>query len=112
VKRYVGIRTPHRCTVKVINDMPLCSDYPLDPRYDLRTFSQEGYHWGNPGSGAAQLAVALLADALDSDELAQKFYQDFKLKVIARLEQDHWKMTQDDIRQLAAQLEAERSRRR
>lgn len=55
---------------------------PLDPRHDLRVHSLAGFSWGYGGSGPAQLAIALLADAAD-DIKAQAFYQDFKRDVIA-----------------------------
>lgn len=60
----------------------------LDPRYDLRNHSPDGFAWGYGGSGPAQLALALLADATGDDELAQRHYQDFKFAVVAR-----WPMT-------------------
>ena len=34
---------------------------PLDPRFDLEKHSPNGFDWGHPGSGAAQLALAILA---------------------------------------------------
>lgn len=41
-------------------------DAPLDPRRDLANESDDGrFDVGFPGSGAAQLAVALLADAFE-----------------------------------------------
>ena len=47
-----------------------------------------GYERSYAGSGPAQLALALLADALGDDEKAQDHYQDFKFKVVARLPHD------------------------
>lgn len=63
--------------------------YPLDPRYDLYNHSPTGFAWGYGGSGPAQLALAMLADATD-DELARKHYQQFKSEVIAKLKHDTW----------------------
>ena len=40
----------------------------LDPRRDLRNHSPTGYAWGYSGSGPAQLALAILCDALGDDE--------------------------------------------
>ena len=40
---------------------------PLDPRLDLRNHSPTGLNWAYGGSGPAQLALALLADALGPD---------------------------------------------
>lgn len=61
--------------------------YRLDPRLDLRNHSPTGVAWGYAGSGPAQLALALLADAV-GDELALAHYQDFKRGFIERLAKD------------------------
>jgi len=69
----------------------------LDPRYDLRNHSPDGFAWGYGGSGPAQLALALLADAVDS-KAAEKYYQAFKADVIAGMNQDlGWCLTGSDI---------------
>lgn len=59
--------------------------YPLNPRLDLVKHSPSGFGWGYGGSGAAQLALALLADLLGDDTRALALYQEFKWRVIARL---------------------------
>jgi hypothetical protein len=84
--------------------------YPLPLRLDLRNHSPSGFQAGYNGSGPAQLSLALLADALSNDETAQRFYQDFKNKVIARLEGDQFELSQEDIIQAVAQLAKARSR--
>ena len=43
---------------------------PLDPRTDIRNHSPTGLEVGYLGSGCAQTALALLADALGDDEQA------------------------------------------
>jgi len=88
------------------------NEEPLDPRADLRNHSPDGFNWGYGGSGPAQLALALLADALGDDAKAQAFYQDFKFKVIARLTGDAFELGQGEIRETVARLEAERGNRR
>jgi hypothetical protein len=40
---------------------------PLPPRLDLFNHSPAGFDWGYGGSGPAQLALAMLADALVHD---------------------------------------------
>lgn len=57
----------------------------LNPRLDLRSHSPTGFAWGYMGSGPAQLALAILADALgqDGEPDALSFYQTFKADVIA-----------------------------
>src|SRR5207244_4427087 len=101
-------RTSDGCEVEVIDADQSQGGYPLDPRTDLRNHSPTGYEWGYSGSGPAQLALALLADALGDDEKAQRHYQDFKFKVVGRLPQDRWELSQEDIRQSVADLAAGR----
>ena len=50
------------------------------------------------GSGPSQLALAILADVLDDDALANKLHIDFKNKVIARLDGDRWTLSEEDVR--------------
>ena len=57
---------------------------PLEKRYDLRKHSPDGFQCGYGGSGPAQLALAILADAI-GDDLALKHYQRFKDEVISNL---------------------------
>jgi hypothetical protein len=64
----------------------LVDGQPLDPRYDLRNHSPDGFNWGYGGSGPAQLALALLADITGDSALAEKWYQPFKWTFVARLE--------------------------
>lgn len=97
---YTGERIGSRVLVRV-DDEPLC------PRLDLCPYSANGFDWGYRGSGAAQLALAILADHLRSDEnraLAQ--HQGFKERVIAQLGSDRWTMTDRDVDDLLATIEA------
>lgn len=109
MKRYIGKRTPEGCVVEVIDGD---RKYLLNPRFDLRNHSPSGFEFGYSGSGPAQLSLALLADALGDDGRTQDLYQKFKFKVIARLDGDHWEMSQGDILQNVAALEADRGRAR
>lgn len=71
---------------------------PLNPRFDLAYKSPDGFAWGYGGSGPAQLALALLADATGDDDLAINNYQTFKWAKIGPLDQNTgWRMTQDEI---------------
>lgn len=112
MKHYVGERTEAGCQVDVLDGSHPNGGYPLGPRHDLRNHSPDGFNWGYGGSGPAQLALALLADALGDDEKAQRLYQDFKFKVVGRLEGDKWELSQEEILQSVLTLEAERGRRR
>lgn len=110
MKRYVGARTPDGCTVTVIDADGWLE--PLDPRLDLRDHSPDGFNWGYAGSGPAQLALALLADALGDDRRAERLYQDFKFRVVGRIAGDRLELSEDDIRRTVAELEADRGRGR
>lgn len=57
---------------------------PLPPRLDLMDHSPTGFEMGYAGSGPAQLALAILAEAV-GDDLALAHHQAFKDDVIARL---------------------------
>ncbi len=66
-------------------------------RLDIRNHSPTGLEWGYGGSGPAQLALAILADAI-GDREAQRLYQDFKWGVIAKLDQEKpWEITREQI---------------
>ena len=96
VKSYRGYRTTGgRCTVRVSGDNTL--ERPLRLRLDLRNHSPSGFEWGYGGSGPAQLALALLADACGDDETALRHYQQFKRVVVAGLS-DSWTITDREIR--------------
>ena len=61
----------------------------LDPRFDLRNHSPTGFSWGYPGSGPAQLALAILC---------QELYQAFKDAVVSRFDQNQpWRLTTVDV---------------
>lgn len=64
-RTYAGRRTDSGCAVTVNGE-------PLPPRLDLFNHSPAGFEWGYGGSGPAQLALAILADALANDPEAFK----------------------------------------
>lgn len=84
---YVGRRDANGGAVvrRVIRN----KQYVLPPRFDLDNHSPTGFEWGYGGSGPAQLALAILADALDDDERALRLHQKFKWQVIAVLDREH-----------------------
>ena len=69
----------------------------LNLRQDLRLHSSE-FNWGYGGSGPAQLALALAADVLGDDEQAQDVYQALKFKLVGRLPEDGWSLSEDCLR--------------
>ena len=77
----------------------------LPSRLDLYNQSPTGFEWGYGGSGPAQLALALLADA-QGDEIAQVHYQDFKRAVVTDFGAC-WSITAEQIRRFVAEQEME-----
>jgi len=75
--------------------------HSLPMRLDLRNHSPTGFAWGYGGSGPAQLALALLVDAVGDTELALAHYQDFKREHVSRWG-DEWSISAEEIRQFVA----------
>lgn len=84
------------------------SPRPLDPRLDLRRHSPGGFNWGYAGSGPAQLALALAADALGDDGRAREVYQRLKARVVAELPADGWTLTAREVLDAVRAIEQER----
>ena len=84
--------------VSVIGDAAIGSgtERALPLQLGIRSHSPTGFQWGYGGSGPAQLALALLADALGDTELAQMHYQDFKRAFVASWG-DSWSITASEI---------------
>ena len=63
--------------------------------------SPSGFSWGYAGSGPAQLALALLLDYTDDEDVALKEYMEFKTKVVSQLECTEpdgcWRLTGREI---------------
>ena len=68
----------------------------LDPRYDLRCHSPDGFNWGFCGSGSAQLALAILADATGNDALALSLYPEFQRHSVGHW-RDRWSVERDTV---------------
>lgn len=95
MKKYYGRRASHsEVHVSVEEDT---ASTPLDPRHDIWNHSPNGFNWGYCGSGPAQLALALLADATDDAYVTVLWYQEFKRKVVAKLPHHAWVMDREFI---------------
>lgn len=74
---------------------------PLPPRLDLWRHANSP-RWGIDSQSSLQLSLALLADALDNDHLACRFYQSFGSVQVSRLTAcQSWVITDGAIRQWA-----------
>ncbi len=69
---------------------------PLDPRFDIRTFSPMGFEWTYEGDGPRQLALALLCDHLGDPERALALTEAFMRAVVAELD-NAWLLTGEEI---------------
>jgi hypothetical protein len=94
MKTYTGERTENGCAV-VVSDGGRSRG--LDPRFDLRNHSPSGFEWGYGGSGPAQLALALAADVLRDDEAALGVYQRLKFRVVGRLPEAGWTLSESEL---------------
>ena len=103
-RRYRGFTTPDGERRVTVTDGGGIAR-PLDPRLDLRNHSPTGLNWAYGGSGPAQLALALLADALGDDRRALAVYQDYKWRVVTHLDNAGWELTAAEVRRVAGDLE-------
>jgi hypothetical protein len=69
---------------------------PLDPRFDLARLSPAGFEWTYEGAGPQQLALALLAHALQDDARARQLAPAFMREVVALLD-NAWELTGEEI---------------
>jgi hypothetical protein len=83
----------------------------LDPRRSQKLFnhSPDGFEWGYGGSGPAQLALALVLDALDDDRRAVAIHQDFKFRIVGRMAHEQWELSQESILATIWEIEADRA---
>jgi len=101
MKTYEGKRSYGQCSVTV-------NGRRLDPHFDLRMHSPDGFEWSYGGSGPAQLALAILADHLPDTEEALNCCQRFKWTVIAGLPRRGWTLTSRDIDEAIQRIRNER----
>lgn len=66
---------------------------------DLPSHSPDGFQCGYKGSGPAQLAAALLYDVTGDAAATNYLYQYFHDDVVAGLDREGWKLTEEFIRE-------------
>jgi len=97
MKTYKGLRGAEGCLVTV-------DGAPLDPRHDLRRYSEGSFEWGYDGTGPRQLALAILAEHFGDSTRALDYHRVFAETVIAELKSDEWTLTADAIQQAIDQV--------
>lgn len=78
---------------------------PLNPRFDVRTFSPMGFEWTYEGDGPRQLALALLCDHLGDAQRSLALTEAFMQAVVTELD-NAWLLTSEDIAEALARLGA------
>ena len=95
---YVGYRRRGRAIVEKHPDQERLTP---EQSLELANHSPSGFAWGYEGSGPAQLALALLLDYTDDEEVALTHYTEFKDEVVSQLDcdsaDDCWRLTGSDI---------------
>ncbi len=95
---YVGYRQRGRT---IVEKRPSQEQLTPDRSLELANHSPSGFEWGYGGSGPAQLALALLLDYTDDEEVALAEYTAFKTEVVSQLECTEsdgcWRLTGHEI---------------
>ena len=97
MKTYAGDRTIDGILVTV-------DGQPLDARFDLKTYSVNGFEWTYEGGESRQLALAILADHLRDDARALALVEPFMRSVVANFD-NTWEMSSDDVAAAVAGIE-------
>jgi len=93
MKQYRGTRTESSCEVVVVREGD-----ETRPLHHVVLHSPTGLEWGYAGSGPADLALSLLADASGDGELAERYHQAFRFEVVSRLPREGWTITAAEIK--------------
>ena len=91
---YVGTRDSIGVCTVVIEENG--RQRPLPVCLGTRCHSPDGFEWGYTGSGPAQLALAILVDAI-GERKAVDLYQMFKVGVVAKFPEKGWRLTRSQI---------------
>ncbi len=102
---YMGLRIGGTCHVYLWDAELPSRPIRLDMRTDLRNHSPDGPEWGYMGSGPAQLALALAADATGEDQRALDVYQHIKGKIQEGWGRECWSMTDERVLEIIAAAE-------
>ena len=108
VRQYRGAATEHGQLVTVEERS---ESRGLDPRFGLHTHTADGFAWGCPGPGAAQLALALAADATGDNARARLVADDLAFRLVAALPTEGWVLSEREVIETIRDLERERMAR-
>ena len=102
-KTYIGERDSDGTTRVYVREAGKTT-HALALRLNLFNHSPTGFEWGYAGSGPAQLALALLADALADGTTAVALHQRYKFEVVAELPRDGWQLSAEQVRTVAMRI--------
>ena len=99
MQAFVGIRDAGGiCHIYLRSGDDLCEISP-DRSQEVYNYSPDGFDWGTSGSGASQLALALLLEVTADDDKALNLHHDFEFQVVARLPNDHWTLAVQKVQE-------------
>lgn len=101
---YLGVRYDDRVVVLAIDDFARRGRV-LARCYGFTENTAE-FDWGNTGRGAAQLALAILADHLGDPPAAFELHQRFHFAMVTNLLRPAWALRACDIEAALARLAA------
>ena len=95
----ISHQSPFSRTVMIIDENRSVRELRPDRSHAVKNHSSDGFNWGYAGSGPAQLALAILLEVTDSEEIALAHYQDFKVEVIAAIpsQETDWEIEESKI---------------
>ena len=102
MRTYVADRRKQERTVLVLEEFE--GKHYAKPLKHFEQHSPDGFEWGYAGSGPADLALALCADALGAVDPALEVYQEFKFLVVAGLPWAEWTMEQQYVLDVIGQI--------
>jgi hypothetical protein len=104
-KVYSGNRDSSGCLVVVTTTDAegVAHSRLLEPHHDLQ-YHAPGFDWGQDDAGAAQLALAILADHLKDGPLALALHAHLKQTLVARLPRRAWALGEDALDRAVGRL--------
>jgi hypothetical protein len=84
-----------KCSYAMVTRSGILLD--IEPSLQLREHSPTGFEWGYPGSGPAQLALAILFDVTKDASTALRHYQMFKQEFVANWPHESWCITSEEV---------------
>ncbi len=89
---YAGVRGKDGLTV-------LVNGIKLEPERSLKVFnhSPDGFEWGYGGSGPSQLALAILLDYTNDENLSVRLHHPFLDKYVSKFPKERWQIVGSQI---------------